>query len=178
MDWIYQQMTWYTSLCGMCYRFSWPLGRWWHFVRIGDETYFYQGASFITVGYIVYLSVKILCSRICSKLCHPIISLITSGFGKLFFFFSFFFFLFILQLVSAHTLVYIFNAQVAEAKESLTILQKYLERRGIALPEGYLSFKVICPNLKFGYCICFLQPFIQILFSDNKELIKYPFSPS
>ncbi|KAK6936518.1 Nuclease-related domain, NERD [Dillenia turbinata] len=37
---------------------------------------------------------------------------------------------------------------VAEAKRLVSILESYLEQRGIDLPEGYLSFKVILPNPK------------------------------
>lgn len=39
--------------------------------------------------------------------------------------------------------------QVEDAKRLVSILEEYLEQRGVALPEGYLSFKVICPNPKF-----------------------------
>lgn len=38
---------------------------------------------------------------------------------------------------------------VDDAKRLVSILEEYLEQRGVALPEGYLSFKVICPNPKF-----------------------------
>ncbi|KAH9728091.1 NERD domain-containing protein [Citrus sinensis] len=38
---------------------------------------------------------------------------------------------------------------VAEAKKQASILESYLEQRGVALPEGYLSYKVIIPNPKF-----------------------------
>ncbi|PIM98423.1 hypothetical protein CDL12_29100 [Handroanthus impetiginosus] len=38
---------------------------------------------------------------------------------------------------------------VAETKQLVSILEEYLEQRGVNLPEGYLSFKVICPNPKF-----------------------------
>ncbi|XP_009606558.1 uncharacterized protein [Nicotiana tomentosiformis] len=38
---------------------------------------------------------------------------------------------------------------VAEAKRLVPILESYLEQRGITLPEGYLSCKVICPNPNF-----------------------------
>ncbi|PIN23522.1 hypothetical protein CDL12_03770 [Handroanthus impetiginosus] len=38
---------------------------------------------------------------------------------------------------------------VAETKELVSILEEYLEQRGVALPEGYLSFKVLCPNPNF-----------------------------
>ncbi|KAJ4721097.1 NERD domain-containing protein [Melia azedarach] len=38
---------------------------------------------------------------------------------------------------------------VAEARKQASILESYLEQRGVALPEGYLSYKVIVPNPKF-----------------------------
>ncbi|GER48762.1 hypothetical protein STAS_25951 [Striga asiatica] len=38
---------------------------------------------------------------------------------------------------------------VAETRQLVSILEEYLEQRGVTLPEGYLSFKVICPNPKF-----------------------------
>ncbi|KAJ0078755.1 hypothetical protein Patl1_23723 [Pistacia atlantica] len=39
---------------------------------------------------------------------------------------------------------------VAEAKKQASILEAYLEQRGVALPEGYFSYKVILPNPKFS----------------------------
>ncbi|XP_059625088.1 uncharacterized protein LOC132268278 [Cornus florida] len=38
---------------------------------------------------------------------------------------------------------------VAETKRQVAILESYLEQRGAALPEGYLSCRVICPNPNF-----------------------------
>ncbi|XP_022957721.1 uncharacterized protein LOC111459180 [Cucurbita moschata] len=38
---------------------------------------------------------------------------------------------------------------VAETRRWASILESYLERRGVALPEGYLSWKVLLPNPKF-----------------------------
>ncbi|CAA0817146.1 Unknown protein [Striga hermonthica] len=38
---------------------------------------------------------------------------------------------------------------VAETRQLVSTLEEYLEQRGVTLPEGYLSFKVICPNPKF-----------------------------
>ncbi|EPS59409.1 hypothetical protein M569_15399, partial [Genlisea aurea] len=38
---------------------------------------------------------------------------------------------------------------VTETKRLVSILEDYLERRGVPVPEGYLSCKVICPNPKF-----------------------------
>lgn len=38
---------------------------------------------------------------------------------------------------------------IPEAKRLVSILEEYLEQREVALPEGYLSFKVICPNPNF-----------------------------
>ncbi|XP_073034854.1 uncharacterized protein [Primulina eburnea] len=43
---------------------------------------------------------------------------------------------------------------VAESKQLISILEEYLEQRGVALPEEYLSFKVICPNPNF----CSIHP--------------------
>ncbi|KAF5735314.1 Plasma membrane isoform 1 [Tripterygium wilfordii] len=37
---------------------------------------------------------------------------------------------------------------VAEAKRQASILEAYLEQRGVALPEGYFSYKIILPNPK------------------------------
>lgn len=38
--------------------------------------------------------------------------------------------------------------QVAEAKKQVAILESYLEQRGVALPDGYVSFQVILANPK------------------------------
>ncbi|KAK9272152.1 hypothetical protein L1049_002523 [Liquidambar formosana] len=38
---------------------------------------------------------------------------------------------------------------VVETKKQVAILESYLEQRGVALPEGYLSWKVILPNPNF-----------------------------
>ncbi|KAI9156959.1 hypothetical protein LWI28_014675 [Acer negundo] len=38
---------------------------------------------------------------------------------------------------------------VEEAKKRASILESYLEQRGVALPEGYISYKVMIPNPKF-----------------------------
>ena len=40
---------------------------------------------------------------------------------------------------------------MAETKKQASILESYLEQRGVALPEGYFSCKVVLPNPKFGY---------------------------
>uniref|UniRef100_A0A5B7BNZ4 Putative Plasma membrane isoform 1 n=1 Tax=Davidia involucrata TaxID=16924 RepID=A0A5B7BNZ4_DAVIN len=39
---------------------------------------------------------------------------------------------------------------VAETKQQVAILESYLEQRGAAFPEGYLSCRVICPNPNFS----------------------------
>lgn len=44
---------------------------------------------------------------------------------------------------------------VAETKHLVSILEGYLEQRGVALPEGYLSYKIICPDPNF----CQSDPF-------------------
>lgn len=44
---------------------------------------------------------------------------------------------------------------VAETKQLVSILEGYLEQRGVALPEGYLSYKIICPDPNF----CQSDPF-------------------
>ncbi|KDP39533.1 hypothetical protein JCGZ_02553 [Jatropha curcas] len=38
---------------------------------------------------------------------------------------------------------------VEEAKKQSSVLESYLEQRGVSLPEGYLSYKVVLPNPKF-----------------------------
>ncbi|WCJ27773.1 hypothetical protein M5689_009498 [Euphorbia peplus] len=38
---------------------------------------------------------------------------------------------------------------VEEVKKQTSVLESYLEQRGVALPEGYLSYKVVLPNPKF-----------------------------
>ncbi|XP_044477859.1 uncharacterized protein LOC123205108 isoform X1 [Mangifera indica] len=38
---------------------------------------------------------------------------------------------------------------VEEVKKQASVLESYLEQRGVALPEGYFSYKVILPNPKF-----------------------------
>ncbi|OAY41769.1 uncharacterized protein LOC110623389 [Manihot esculenta] len=42
-----------------------------------------------------------------------------------------------------------FPDPVEEAKKQASVLESYLEQRGVALPEGYLSYKVVLPNPKF-----------------------------
>ncbi|OMO96579.1 Plasma membrane protein [Corchorus olitorius] len=43
---------------------------------------------------------------------------------------------------------------VAEAKKQASVLESYLEQRGVALPEGYFSYKVVIPNPKFSPIHC------------------------
>ncbi|KAJ4827666.1 hypothetical protein Tsubulata_017676 [Turnera subulata] len=38
---------------------------------------------------------------------------------------------------------------IEEIKKQVSILESYLEQRGVALPEGYLSYKVVVPNPQF-----------------------------
>ncbi|CAI9295559.1 unnamed protein product [Lactuca saligna] len=38
---------------------------------------------------------------------------------------------------------------IVEAKRQVAVLESYLEQRGITLPDGYLSFKIVCPNPDF-----------------------------
>ncbi|XP_044477809.1 uncharacterized protein LOC123205064 [Mangifera indica] len=40
---------------------------------------------------------------------------------------------------------------VEEGKKQASVLESYLEQRGVALLEGYFSYKVIPPNPKFSY---------------------------
>ncbi|CAI9087061.1 OLC1v1021032C1 [Oldenlandia corymbosa var. corymbosa] len=42
-----------------------------------------------------------------------------------------------------------FPDPLAEIKQQVSILESYLEQRGLSLFEGYLSYKVICPNPDF-----------------------------
>ncbi|XP_041015860.1 uncharacterized protein LOC121258419 isoform X1 [Juglans microcarpa x Juglans regia] len=42
---------------------------------------------------------------------------------------------------------------VMETKKQASILESYLEQRGVALPEGYFSCKVVLPNPKLCYFI-------------------------
>lgn len=55
--------------------------------------------------------------------------------------------------------IYISAFQVAEIKHSVSILEGYLEQRGVALPEGYISYKIICPDPNFWYA--FLIPILE-----------------
>ncbi|MBA0764240.1 hypothetical protein Gotri_013604, partial [Gossypium trilobum] len=41
------------------------------------------------------------------------------------------------------------SVSVAEAKNTASVLESYLEQRGVTLPEGYFSYKVIIPNPNF-----------------------------
>lgn len=41
--------------------------------------------------------------------------------------------------------------QVEEARKQVTILESYLEQRGVALPKGYITYKIILPNPKLWY---------------------------
>lgn len=43
--------------------------------------------------------------------------------------------------------------QVEQVKKQASILESYLEQRGLALPEGYVSYKVMIPNPKFRYAL-------------------------
>jgi hypothetical protein len=45
---------------------------------------------------------------------------------------------------------YLLIFQVAETKKQASILESYLEQRGVALPEGYFSCKVVLPKLRYG----------------------------
>ncbi|XP_071690837.1 uncharacterized protein [Rutidosis leptorrhynchoides] len=38
---------------------------------------------------------------------------------------------------------------MVEAKKQVAVLESYFEQRGVALPDGYLSCKIICPNPNF-----------------------------
>jgi len=57
-----------------------------------------------------------------------------------------------------------FPDPVAETKKQASILELYLEQRGVALPEGYFSCKVVLPNPKF----CTIQSS-----SFSSEVITY-----
>ena len=46
---------------------------------------------------------------------------------------------------------YVIVFQVAEAKKLVSVLESYLEQRGVPLPEGYISCQVILANPKFWY---------------------------
>ncbi|XP_043718400.1 uncharacterized protein LOC122666281 isoform X2 [Telopea speciosissima] len=49
---------------------------------------------------------------------------------------------------------------VAETKRQISILEAYLEQRGVTFPEGYLSGRVILPNPNF-----------RMVLKDNKNLL-------
>ncbi|KAL8257289.1 hypothetical protein R6Q59_029330 [Mikania micrantha] len=38
---------------------------------------------------------------------------------------------------------------IVEAKRQVAVLESYLEQRGVTLPDGFLSFKIVCPNPNF-----------------------------
>lgn len=38
---------------------------------------------------------------------------------------------------------------IVEAKRQVAVLESYLEQRGVSLPDGYMSFKIVCPNPNF-----------------------------
>lgn len=38
---------------------------------------------------------------------------------------------------------------IVEAKRQVAVLESYLEQRGVTLPDGYMSFKIVCPNPNF-----------------------------
>ncbi|KAI3517800.1 hypothetical protein L1887_17020 [Cichorium endivia] len=38
---------------------------------------------------------------------------------------------------------------MVEAKRQVAVLESYLEQRGVTLPDGYMSFKIVCPNPNF-----------------------------
>ncbi|KAL8519718.1 hypothetical protein ACS0TY_010595 [Phlomoides rotata] len=59
---------------------------------------------------------------------------------------------------------------VDDAKRLVSILEEYLEQRGVALPEGYLSFKVVCPNPKFRCIVSDSFPPEVITYDQWKQL--------
>ncbi|KAJ8537027.1 hypothetical protein K7X08_035428 [Anisodus acutangulus] len=59
---------------------------------------------------------------------------------------------------------------VAEAKQLVPILESYLEQRGITLPEGYLSCKVICSNPNFRTIVSDSFPAEVITYDDWIQL--------
>ncbi|KAL6541417.1 hypothetical protein OROGR_010905 [Orobanche gracilis] len=49
----------------------------------------------------------------------------------------------------SHKTQHLLDPAVAETKKLVTVLEEYLQQRGVALPGGYLSFKVLCPSPSF-----------------------------
>lgn len=49
----------------------------------------------------------------------------------------------------ALTIEIVMMSQIAETKQQIAILESYLEQRGVSVPEGYFSCRVVCPNPKF-----------------------------
>lgn len=58
-------------------------------------------------------------------------------------------FLLVQQVPTIGSITLIF--QVVETKKQASILESYLEQRGVALTEGYFSCKVVLPNPKLRY---------------------------
>ncbi|KAL4595696.1 hypothetical protein ACB092_12G109500 [Castanea dentata] len=64
-----------------------------------------------------------------------------------------------------------FPDPVAETKKQASILESYLEQRGVALPEGYFSCKVVLPNPKFRTILS--SPFpSEVITYDQWEQLK------
>ncbi|CAM8999768.1 unnamed protein product [Rhodiola kirilowii] len=63
---------------------------------------------------------------------------------------------------------------VVEAKNKIAVLESYLEQRGVALPEGYLSYKVIIPNPKFRVIHSNYFPPEVITYDDWSQLKPEP----
>ncbi|KAK4362781.1 hypothetical protein RND71_018022 [Anisodus tanguticus] len=59
---------------------------------------------------------------------------------------------------------------VAEAKQLVPVLESYLEQRGITLPEGYLSCKVICSNPNFRTIVSGCFPSEVIMYDEWIQL--------
>lgn len=47
---------------------------------------------------------------------------------------------------------------IAETKQQIAILESYLEQRGVSVPEGYFSCRVVCPNPKFSTLLTNFPP--------------------
>ncbi|KAL1813620.1 hypothetical protein DCAR_0625982 [Daucus carota subsp. sativus] len=47
---------------------------------------------------------------------------------------------------------------IAETKQQIAILESYLEQRGVSVPEGYFSCRVVCPNPKFSTLLSNFPP--------------------
>lgn len=65
-------------------------------------------------------------------------------------------------------------SQLAEVKKQASVLESYLEQRGVTLLEGNLSCKVVIPNPSFRYVSLSLLPSVSSCLQElDKKTINF-----